>query len=213
MPLMDEGDTVILIAKDPSITLEKSLEMEGPIQKAMLELPEVIGVTSRTGADELRMDPMGLNQTDNFLITRPREEWTISLEEFQNNLRSKLAQFEGIDYAFSQPIDMRVSEMLTGVRSAMAIKLYGTDLDVLEEKAIEIEKLVNSSEGAVDVFRGDITGQQYLQIDINQKVISKYGVNVEDINRLIEAAVGGITVSELLESDRGVGIVMRYVEQ
>ena len=213
MPLMDEGSTVLLVEKNPNITLEKSLEMDGPIQKAIMELPEVTGVTSRTGTDELRMDPMGLNQTDYFLVTKPREEWDITLSEFHENLRNKLAQFKDIDYAFSQPIDMRVSEMLTGVRSAMAIKLYGTDLAVLEEKAIEIEKLVNNSEGAVDVFRGDISGQQYLQIDIKQPVISKYGVNVEDINQLIEAAVGGITVTELLESDRRIGVVMRYAEQ
>ena len=213
MPIMDEGSTVILLEKDVSITLEKSLEMDGPIQKAMMELPEVIGVTSRTGADELRMDPMGLNQTDNFLVTKPREEWTISLQEFQENLREKLSRFDNVDYAFSQPIDMRVSEMLTGVRSAMAIKLYGDDLKVLEQKAIEIEKLVTNVNGAVDVFRGDISGQKYLQIDIHQKVISRYGVNVEDINKLIEIAVGGRVITELLENNRRVGVLMRYEEK
>ncbi|MBN4063201.1 efflux RND transporter permease subunit, partial [Cardiobacterium sp. AH-315-I02] len=92
MPIMDEGSTVILLEKDPSITLEKSLEMDAPIQRAMMELPEVIGVTSRTGADELRMDPMGLHQTDNFLVTKPREQWTISLQQFQQNLREKLSR-------------------------------------------------------------------------------------------------------------------------
>lgn len=213
MPIMDEGNTVILLEKDASITLEKSLAMDAPIQKAMMELPEVTGVTSRTGADELRMDPMGLNQTDNFLVTKPREEWTISLAQFQENLREKLSQFENVDYAFSQPIDMRVSEMLTGVRSAMAIKLYGDDLDILEEKAIEIEALVNNVKGAVDVFRGDISGQKYLQIDIRQKVISRYGVNVEDINRLIETAVGGKVVTEILEKNRRVGVLLRYEEK
>ncbi|MFK5914111.1 MAG: CusA/CzcA family heavy metal efflux RND transporter, partial [Woeseiaceae bacterium] len=213
MPVMDEGSTVILLEKDVSITLEKSLEMDGPIQKAMMELPEVIGVTSRTGADELRMDPMGLNQTDNFLVTIPREEWTISLQQFQENLREKLSRFDNIDYAFSQPIDMRVSEMLTGVRSAMAIKIYGDDLKVLEQKAIEIEKLVSNVDGAVDVFRGDISGQKYLQIDIHQKVISRYGVNVEDINKLIEIAVGGRVITELLENNRRVGVLMRYEEK
>jgi cobalt-zinc-cadmium resistance protein CzcA len=213
MPTMDEGSTVILVEKRASITLEDSLAMDAPIQKAMMELPEVIGVTSRTGADELRMDPMGLYQTDNFLVTKPRDEWDISLPQFQQNLRDKLDQFEGIDYAFSQPIDMRVSEMLTGVRSAMAIKLYGDDLAVLEQKAMEIEALVNKVPGAVDVFRGDISGQQYLQIDIKQKVISRYGINVEDINQLVEAAVGGRVVTELLEENRRVGILMRYEEQ
>ena len=213
MPIMDEGSTVILLEKDPSITLEKSLEKDAPIQKAMMELPEVIGVTSRTGADELRMDPMGLNQTDNFLVTIPREEWTISLQQFQDNLREKLSRFDDIDYAFSQPIDMRVSEMLTGVRSAMAIKLYGDDLAVLEQKASEIEQLVKNIKGAVDVFRTDISGQQYLQIDIDQKVIARYGIHVEDINALVETAVGGRIATELLENNRRVGILLRYQEK
>jgi len=213
MPVMDEGSTVIMIEKDPGITLEKSLEMDAPIQKAMMELPEVIGVTSRTGADELRMDPMGLNQTDNFLVTKPREQWTISLQQFQENLREKLSPFDNVDIAFSQPIDMRVSEMLTGVRSAMAIKLYGDDLAVLEQKAIEIEQLVNEISGAIDVFRTDISGQKYLQININQDVISGYGIHVEDINRLVETAVGGRVVSELLENNRRVGILVRYQEK
>jgi cobalt-zinc-cadmium resistance protein CzcA len=213
MPIMDEGSTVILIEKDPSITLEKSLEMDAPIQKAMMELPQVIGVTSRTGADELRMDPMGLNQTDNFLVTTPQQDWGISLEQFQDNLREKLAPFSDLDIAFSQPIDMRVSEMLTGVRSAMAIKLYGDDLTVLEQKAIEIEQLVKSINGAVDVFRTDISGQQYLQIDIHQDVISGYGIHVEDINNLVETAVGGRVVTELLEKNRRVGILVRYQEK
>jgi cobalt-zinc-cadmium resistance protein CzcA len=213
MPIMDEGSTVILLEKDPSITLEKSLEKDAPIQKAMMELPEVIGVTSRTGADELRMDPMGLNQTDNFLVTIPRQEWTISLQQFQENLREKLSRFDDIDYAFSQPIDMRVSEMLTGVRSAMAIKLYGDDLAMLEQKASEIEQLVKNVDGAVDVFRTDISGQKYLQIDIDQKTIAKYGIHVEDINSLVETAVGGRVVTELLENNRRIGILVRYQEK
>jgi len=213
MPVMDEGNTVILLEKNPSITLEKSLAMDAPIQKAMMELPEVIGVTSRTGADELRMDPMGLNQTDNFLVTIPQEEWTISLHQFQENLREKLSRFEGFDYAFSQPIDMRVSEMLTGVRSAMAIKLYGDDLAVLDQKAGEIEALVKTIPGAVDIFRTSLSGQKYLQIDINQKEISKYGIHVEDINRLVETAIGGRVATELLESNRRIGILVRYQEK
>ena len=213
MPIMDEGSTVILLEKDPSITLEKSLAMDAPIQKAMMELPEVIGVTSRTGADELRMDPMGLNQTDNFLVTIPQEEWTISLQQFQENLREKLSRFDDVDYAFSQPIDMRVSEMLTGVRSAMAIKLYGDDLAMLDQKAMEIEQLVNNIDGAVDVFRTDISGQKYLQIDIDQKVIAKYGIHVEDINALVETAIGGRIATELLENNRRIGILLRYQER
>ncbi|HEX5637305.1 MAG TPA: efflux RND transporter permease subunit, partial [Gammaproteobacteria bacterium] len=212
MPIMDEGTTIIIVEKDSSITLEDSLAMDVPIQQAMMELPEVIGVTSRTGADELRMDPMGLYQTDNFIIAKPREEWTISLEQFNENLREKLSRFENIDLAFTQPIDMRVSEMLTGVRSAMAIKLYGTDLQVMETKAAEIESLVNSIPGAIDVVRNELTGQGYLQIKIKQDVLSRYGLHVEDINLLIETAVGGKVVTELLENDRRTNVLLRYPE-
>ncbi len=213
MPTMDEGNTVIIIEKDPSITLEKSIEMDAPFQKAMMQLPEITGITSRTGADELRMDPMGLYQTDNFIITKPREQWDITLKEFKENLRKILSRFENIEYAFTQPIDMRVSEMLTGVRSAMAIKLYGDELSILDQKSAEIEKLVKNIEGAVDVFRTDISGQQYLQIDINQKAISRYGINVEDINSLVESAIGGTVVTSILENNRPINVLIRYEEK
>ncbi|NOZ55025.1 MAG: efflux RND transporter permease subunit [Gammaproteobacteria bacterium] len=213
MPVMDEGTTVIIIEKLPSISLERSLQLDEPYQKAMMELPEVIGVVSRTGADELRLDPMGLNQTDNFLITKPRDEWTVSLDEFQNKLREKLDSFIGIDYAFTQPIDMRVSEMLTGVRAAMAIKLYGDDLKVLEEKSKQIEALVNEVPGAVDVFRGQLSGQIYLQIGIRPQAIARFGINVEDINRLVEVAVGGRVVTEVIQGNQRIGVQLRYPEQ
>ncbi|MFA5627768.1 MAG: CusA/CzcA family heavy metal efflux RND transporter [Thiohalomonadaceae bacterium] len=213
MPVMDEGTTVVIIEKLPSISLERSLELDVSYQKAMMELPEVIGVVSRTGADELRLDPMGLHQTDNFLITTPREEWTVSLQEHQDNLRKVLSRFIGIDYAFTQPIDMRVSEMLTGVRAAMAIKLYGDDLKVLEEKSRQIEYLVNEVPGAVDVFRGQLSGQVYLQIDIQPQAIARFGVNVEDINRLIEVAVGGRVVTKIIQGNQRIGVLLRYPEK
>ncbi len=212
MPIMDEGTTVVIIEKLPSISLEHSLELDKPFQKAMMELPEVTGVVSRTGADELRMDPMDLNQTDNFLITKPREEWTRSLDEFQAELREKLDAFVGIDYAFTQPIDMRVSEMLTGVRAATAIKLYGDELSVLEEKSKQIEALVTAIPGAVDVFREQLSGQTYLQIEIRPQAISRFGVNVEDINRLVEIAIGGQVVTEVIEENLRVGVLLRYPE-
>ncbi len=213
MPVMDEGTTVVIIEKLPSISLERSLELDEPLQKAMMELPEVTGVVSRTGADELRLDPMDLNQTDNFLLTKPRDQWTVSLEEFQTKLREKLDGFVGIDVAFTQPIDMRVSEMLTGVRAAMAIKLYGDDLATLEEKSKQIEDLVNKVPGAVDVFREQLSGQIYLQIEIKPEAISRFGISTEAINKLVEVAVGGRVVTEVLEESQRVGVLLRYPEK
>lgn len=213
MPVMDEGSIVVIIEKLPSVSLERSLELDVPYQKAMMELPEVTGVISRTGADELRLDPMGLFQTDNFLITKPRDEWTVSPEELQEKLREKLDAFIGIVYAFTQPIDMRVSEMLTGVRAAMAIKLFGDDLKVLEAKSKEIEALVNNVPGAIDVFRGQLSGQTYLQIEIRPQAIARFGINVEDINEMVEMAIGGRIVTEIIQGNQRIGVLLRFPEK
>jgi cobalt-zinc-cadmium resistance protein CzcA len=210
MPVMDEGSTVIIVEKESDISLAHSLERDAPIHKAFMEIPEVVGVVARTGADELRMDPMGLYQTDNFIITKPRDEWTIDQATLLEKLREKLDRFENIDIAFTQPIDMRVSEMLTGVRAAMAIKLNGDDLQQLEFLSEKIEKRVNKIDGAVDVFRGRLSGQTYLQIHVRPAAIARYGINVEDVNTLVETAVAGQIVTEIIEGNRRTGILLRY---
>ena len=212
MPIKDEGSTVVIIEKKPDITLEASLAMDVPLQKAMMELPEVTGVVSRTGADELRLDPMGLYQTDNFVLTKPRDQWTRSLGEFQEALRQKLEQFKDIELAFTQPIDMRVSEMLSGVRAALAIKVYGDDLAVLEEKSKQIEELAGKVPGAVDIVRPPVLGQQYLQVEIRPERIARYGIKVEEVNRLVETAVGGKVVTEVIEASRRTGVLVRFPE-
>jgi cobalt-zinc-cadmium resistance protein CzcA len=212
MPVMDEGSTVVIIEKRPDITLEASLAADAQYHRAMMELPEVTGVVSRTGADELRLDPMGLYQTDNFVLTKPRAQWTRSVAEFQEALRQKLEVFDDIEIAFTQPIDMRVSEMLSGVRAALAIKLYGDDLAVLEEKSKQIEELAAKIPGAVDIVRPPVLGQQYLQVEIHPERIARYGIKVEDINRLIETAVAGEVVSEVIEASRRTAVLVRFPE-
>jgi cobalt-zinc-cadmium resistance protein CzcA len=213
MPVMDEGSTVVIIEKRPDITLEASLAADAQYHRAMMELPEVTGVVSRTGADELRLDPMGLYQTDNFVLTTPRDQWTRSIAEFQEALRHKLEAFEGIEIAFTQPIDMRVSEMLSGVRAALAVKLYGDDLAVLEEKSRQIEELAAKIPGAVDIVRPPVMGQRYLQVEIRPERIARYGIKVEDINRLVETAVAGKVVSEVIEASRRTGVLVRFPEE
>ncbi len=210
MPIMDEGSTVVILEKKAGITLEDSLAADEGYHKALMELPEITGVVSRTGADELRLDPMDLYQTDNFIQTIPRKDWKISVKEFQKNIREKLSRFKDIDFAFTMPIDMRVSEMITGVRAAMAIKVFGDNLKVLEEKSIEIENLVKTIPGAVDVFRGEMSGQKYLQIDIKQDIISQYGISVEAINNIIEVSVGGKVVTEIVGESKRTGVLLRY---
>ncbi|MBA3024350.1 MAG: CusA/CzcA family heavy metal efflux RND transporter [Gammaproteobacteria bacterium] len=214
MPTMDEGQTVVNLEKSSDISLEASLALDAPIQKAILKIPEVTGMICRSGADELRLDPMGFYQTDCFLQTKPRAEWGYDLETFEGKLREKLEPFEelGVEAGFSQPIDMRVSEMLSGVRADVAIKLFGDDFATLESLSGKIEEIVNRTQGASDVFRARLSGQGYLTVTINSEKLARYGINNEDVNAVVESAVGGKVVTELIEGSRRFGVLVRYPE-
>jgi cobalt-zinc-cadmium resistance protein CzcA len=214
LPVMDEGTTVINLEKASDISLEASLALDAPAQKAMMEIPEVTGVICRSGADELRLDPMGFYQTDCFLQTKPRDEWGYGREDLETKLRAKLEPLEqkGVESGFSQPIDMRVSEMLTGVRATLAVKLSGDDLVVLDDKAQQIEKLLGDVRGAIDIVRPPVLGQKYLEIRLLPKALGRYGIRVEEVNRLIETAVGGEVVSEIVEGSRRTPVLLRLPE-
>jgi cobalt-zinc-cadmium resistance protein CzcA len=211
LPALDEGTVVIQTEKIPSISLERSMALDTQVQRALLEVPEVVGVYSRVGADELRLDPMGFHQTDSFLVTRPREEWTVdSPEALREKLRRALARFSWMSFGFTQPIDMRVSEMLTGVRAAMAVKLFGDDLGVLAAKSRQIRDLLQATPGAVDVFMTPLGGQRYLQIEPRREAMARLGLRLEQVNQLVETAVGGRVISEVARGERRVPVLVRY---
>ncbi len=211
LPVLNEGTTVIQTEKIPSISLGKSLEIDNQIQQELLKIPEVQGVYSRVGSDELRLDPMGFHQTDTFLVTRPRSQWTVDTpEELQERLRAVLKKFSWVSYGFTQPIDMRVSEMLTGVSAAVGIKLFGEDLATLERLSRRIQEVVKKVPGAVDIFRTPLGGQKYLQIRMDHAAMSRKGISVEDVNKLIETAVGGRVVSEVREGNHRIPILVRF---
>lgn len=214
LPMMDEGNTVVSLEKASDISLEASLALDKPVQKAILEIPEVTGMICRSGADELQLDPMGFYQTDCFLQTKPREDWGYGLDAFQEKLREKLKPFEetGVEAGFSQPIDMRLSEMLSGVRADVAIKLFGEDFAVLEALSGKIEEIVERTPGASDIFRARLSGQSYLTVAINSEKLARYGLNNEDVNAMVEAAVGGKVVTEIIEGNRRFGVLVRYPE-
>ncbi len=187
IPALDEGTTVIQTEKLASISLKRSLEIDLQLQRAMMKLPEVTGVVSRMGSDELRLDPMGLHETDHYLITKPRDQWRFGPAKLQKELRKILERFPGVSHGFTQPIDMRVSEMLTGVRAAIGIKLYGDKLKVLDQKSKEIEA--------------------------NHTAMSRVGVNIEDINGLVSLAVGGQNITEISEGNRRIPVVLRFPKE
>jgi len=213
LPFLDEGTLVVQFEKLPTISLEKSLEIDVEIEKKLLKLPEIEVAVSRVGSDELRLDPMSLNESDVFFVTRPRAEWPDpSMEALHAKLRKIFDQYPGVAYGFTQPIDMRVSEMISGVSSAVAIRLSGDELDVLDAKAREIETIVNTIDGAIDVQRTPLGGQLYLNIVLKHREMGRLGLSVEQVNALVSQAVAGEVVTEVIEGNRRIPILVRYPE-
>lgn len=211
MPTMDEGDLIIGVEKLPSINLQQSLITDMNLQRAILsQVPEVKGVYSRVGSDELGLDPMGLNQTDNFLILKPASEWRMKTkEELIDELRKVMTQRPGLAYSFTQPIDMRVNEMILGVRGDLAIKIFGTDLTVLDAKAQQIIKILESIKGSQDVYTPQNSGVQYLQIKIDRVAAGRLGLSITEIETILHAQLEGKQMGVVQEGQRRTPILIR----
>ncbi len=211
MPTMDEGDIIIGVEKIPSVNLQQSMATDLSVQRAILkQVPEVTGVYSRVGSDELGLDPMGLNQTDNFLILKPRSEWRMaSKEDLLDELRKVMAQMPGLAYSFTQPIDMRVNEMILGVRGDLAIKVFGTDLSELNRKAQQIVKILESIEGSQDVYTPENSGVQYLQVKIDRVAAGRLGLSIAEIENVLLAQLEGKQVGVVQEGQRRTPVVIR----
>ncbi|MBL8472598.1 MAG: efflux RND transporter permease subunit [Rhodocyclaceae bacterium] len=211
MPAMDEGDLIMQLEKLPSIGLEDSIDMDGRVQRAVLEkVPEIRAIVARTGSDELGLDPMGLNQTDTFLVLKPRAEWRKPDPDWlSDQLRAVMVDFPGMGVSFTQPIDMRVSEMLTGVRGDLAIKIYGPDLATLNRLAGEIETAVKAVAGAEDSFTVRNEGVQYLRVVIDRLAAGRYGLNVDDIERELKTLIEGQTAGVVVRGTRRIPVLLR----
>ncbi|MHB0927022.1 MAG: efflux RND transporter permease subunit, partial [Gallionellaceae bacterium] len=179
MPEMDEGDIIVGIEKLPSVSLEQTAALDLKIQQAILRhVPEVKSIVARAGSDEIGLDPMGLNQTDSFLVLKPMKEWREPDKELLlGELREVLKQLPGISYSFSQPIAMRVSEMLTGARGDVAIKIFGTDLNTLNETAGQMVEVLKSIKGSEDVYTTENSGVQYYRVAIDRLAAGRLGLN------------------------------------
>ena len=211
MPVMDEGDVIMQLEKLPSIGLQSSLGTDLAIEKAiMAEVPEVTQIVARTGADELGLDPMGLNQTDTFMVLKPRGEWRKPDKDWLiDELRKVMAQFPGIVYSFTQPIEMRVSEMLTGVRGDLAVKIFGPDLSTLNRLAQETEAALKSVRGSQDVVTLTNEGVQYLKADIDRFQAGHRGLSVVDIEDDLRSQLEGLRVGTVIEGARRTPVLLR----
>jgi cobalt-zinc-cadmium resistance protein CzcA len=211
LPSMNEGTMIVQLEKLPSISLGNSLDLDLRVERALIDrVPEVLGVVARTGSDEIGLDPMGLNQTDAFLVLQPRSEWEVdSTDALLDRIRAVMVDFPGIAYGFTQPIEMRVSEMLTGVRGDVAVKLFGASLEALSESGGEIARLLKGLDGAEDVFRTLSEGAEYLEVKIDPLEAGRLGLTVEELQERLRARLEGLHAGTIYSGVRRIPIMLR----
>ncbi len=212
MPTMDEGDLIVQLESIPSVNLSSGIRMVQSVEKALLDnVEEIERIVSRSGSDEIGMDPMGLNETDVFLQLKPQDQWQVADKAaLQDKMRAVLEQFPGLNYGFTQPIDMRVSEMLTGSRGDIAIKVFGPDLSTLNDLAQRISHIVGNVDGAVDTTATLNEGAQYLQVNVDRLKAGALGLNADTLQHRLRAEIEGLPLGNIIEQSARVPLVLRY---
>ncbi len=212
IPTMQEGSITPVIVRVPRISLDESLTMEATALRAIRTVPEVAMVVSRLGRGESAADPGQPHESDPIVTLKPRDEWRdgMTQEKIADEIRRKLVSLPGVELAISQPIAARVDEMVSGVRSQVAIKLFGDDLDQLRRTGDEIAKVLASMPGATDLRVERVSGQEYLTIAIDRAAIARLGINVEDVNDIIELAIKGREATTVYEGERRFDAIVRF---
>jgi cobalt-zinc-cadmium resistance protein CzcA len=214
VPIMDEGTIVVNLMRLPSISLSESLKIAGDVERLLLDIADVRSVVSRTGANELGTDPMGMELSDMYVLLKPESDWQApSKADIEEEIRRRLAQVPGIAFGLSQPIAMRVDELASGVRSQVAVKLFGDDLDTLRTKADQIAHVLRQVRGLSDLRVEQVSGLYYLKIDIDRAKIARHGINVAEVTEVIEAVGGGIAAGEVFEGQWRFPIVVRFPDE
>ncbi len=215
IPSLDEGDIALHALRIPGTSLTQAIEMQRALETAIQAMPEVEMVFAKIGTAEIASDPMPPSVSDNFVMLKPREQWPNPekpKEELVEELSSLIAKIPGNNYEITQPIQMRFNELISGVRSDVAVKIYGDDLDVLLRTGQEVGEIMETVPGAADVKVEQVTGLPMLSITPNRKTISRLGLNIADVQEVIEVAVGGKSAGEVFEGDRRFDLVVRLPE-
>ncbi len=215
IPNLDEGDIALHAMRIPGTSLSQSIAMQEQLEKCIKAFPEVDTVFAKIGTPEVATDPMPPNVADIFVMLRPHEEWPDPKRSKANLLAAIEAAVEklpGNNYEFTQPIQMRFNELISGVRSDVAVKVYGDDLDVMTEVGKKIEALLASTDGAADVKIEQTSGLPVLTIDVNREAITRYGLAMDDVQHLLSTALGGSVVGQVFEGDRRFDMVVRLPE-
>jgi len=210
MPTMDEGSVIVQLTKNPSVSLAHSVQADMAAQRILLtKVPEVTGAISRAGADELGLDPMSLNETDTFLTLKPQSEWRGSKDDLVESLRQAMHMLPGIEPTFTQPIEMRVSEMLTGARGDLVVKIFGPDLATLADLAGRTQAALAKVRGASEVLTVANDSVDYLQVDVDRLAAGRAGMPVDTLQDAMRAQLEGLNAGIVAEGQRRTPILIK----
>jgi cobalt-zinc-cadmium resistance protein CzcA len=216
LPPLDEGAIAVNVVRLPSASLEGSIavgtEMEG---RLLAKFPEVETVVTKTGRAEISEDPMGPEQSDVFIMLHPRNEWGTgrNKRELTAVIQEELSEIPGLRFSFSQPIALRVNELISGIKSDLAVKVFGSDLEVLRENANRMAAAIGVVEGAEDVKVEQVAGFAQVEVVVDRKAIARHKINVSDINEIIETAVGGKVATTVVDGQMRFAVLVRFPEE
>ena len=216
VPTLDEGDFVIQPVLKTGTSLGKTIEITTKIEQILLNnFPEVDQVVSRIGAAEVPTDPMSMEESDVIIKLKPKNEWVSaqSKDKLADKFKEALAVIPGMEVEFTQPIEMRFNELITGVRADVAIKIFGEDLSVLANKADEVKELIKNVEGASDIIIEKIEGLPQMSVVFNRSKIARYGLNISDVNQFISMGFAGGIVGTIFEGEKRFDLVIRLNEK
>lgn len=215
VPSLDEGDAAVQALRMPGAGLAQSIAMQGTLERKLLEFPEVKEAFARIGTAEVATDPMPPSIADGYVMLKPRKEWpnpNRTKADLLEDMQKALEDVPGNNYEISQPIQLRFNELISGVRSDLGVKIFGDDMDTLLKTGAEIGEVLEKVPGAADVKVEQVTGLPFLTVQLDREALSRYGLNVSDVQETIQIALGGKEAGQLFEGDRRFHIVVRLPE-
>jgi cobalt-zinc-cadmium resistance protein CzcA len=215
VPRLDEGTITNIMIRLPSVSLSQSIDMERQMHQVLLKFPEVESVVSKIGAAEIATEAHGVESSEPLVTLKPKKEWRSArtTEELIAKMRQELEKIPGVAFNFSQPIAHRVDHLVSGVKSQVAVKIFGDDMNVLSRKAAEAEALLRTVPGVADLRVEQVTGLPNLNVSIDRGKLARHGLNVADVQEVIETAVGGKAATEIIEGQMRVEVLVRFPEE
>ncbi len=214
MPRLDEGSILIETRKLPSVSLAESAAISTRVEQILMRFPEVRSVVTKIGRPDVATEAMGIYQGDVYVVLHPREAWRSgrTKEQLIDKMAAALAEMPGLSTNFTQPMAMRLDEVVSGVKADVAVKVFGPDAEVLEKLGEDVRRAIEPVRGAADLQVETLTGAAQIQIDVDREAMARYGLNVSDLRQVVETAVGGLTATEVLDGPRRFGVLLRFPE-